>query len=121
MRTRLPRQPKFKGTSSVRYDIDIGEYRGYIQGAALYQTGATQDLNTRNARLLGDTAGFISFDFSAGIKKDNWHADIFIQNAFDRRGNLTRNTFCSIDFCADSSRAFAIRPQFFGIKFGQSF
>jgi len=119
--TRLPRQPKFKGTSSVRYDTDIGEYRGYIQGAALYQTGATQDLNTRNARLLGDTAGFISFDFSAGIKKDNWHADIFIQNAFDRRGNLTRNTFCSIDFCADSSRAFAIRPQFFGIKFGQSF
>jgi outer membrane receptor protein involved in Fe transport len=119
--TRLPRQPKFKGTSSARYDTDLGEYRGYIQGAALYQTGATQDLNVSNARLLGDTKGFISFDFSAGIKKDGWHADIFIQNAFDRRGELTKNTFCSIDFCSGSSRTFAIRPQFFGIKFGQSF
>ncbi|HEX7858540.1 MAG TPA: TonB-dependent receptor [Sphingobium sp.] len=119
--TRLPRQPKFKGTTSIRYDTNLGDYRAYIQGAALYQTGATQDLNTKNDALLGDTSGFISFDFSGGIKKDKWHFDLFIQNAFDRRGQLTRNTFCSIDFCSGSSRVFTIKPQIFGIKFGQSF
>jgi outer membrane receptor protein involved in Fe transport len=116
--TRLPRQPKFKGTTSIRYDTDIGDYRAYFQGAALYQGGATQDLNVANNALLGNTAGFVSFDFSAGLKKDNWTVDLFLQNAFDKRGELTRNTFCSIDFCANSSRVFTIKPQFFGIKFG---
>ncbi|MFM9937303.1 MAG: TonB-dependent receptor [Novosphingobium sp.] len=116
--TRLPRQPKFKGTTTIRYDTNLGSLKAYFQGAALYQTGATQDLNEFNNNLLGNTSGFVSFDFGAGVKKDNWTADLFIQNAFDRRGQLTRNTFCSISVCAGSSRTFPIRPQFFGLKLG---
>ena len=116
--TRLPRQPKFKGTTTIRYDTDFGELKGYFQGAALYQTGATQDLNEFNNNLLGNTPGFLSFDFGAGVRKDQWSLDLFIQNAFDRRGQLTRNTFCSISVCAGSSRTFPIRPQFFGLKIG---
>lgn len=119
--TRLPRQPKFKGTTQVRYDTVLGKMDAYIQGAALYQTGATQDLNTELNDLLGNSAGFVSFDFSAGVKKDKWSVDVFIQNAFDRRGILTTNTFCSISICSGSSRNFPIRPQFFGVKFGQRF
>lgn len=116
--TRLPRQPRFKGTTTIRYDTDIGEYKAYFQGAALYQTGATQDLNEENNRLLGNTPGFLSFDFGAGIRKDKWSLDAFVQNAFDRRGQLTRNTFCAIAVCSGSSRTFTIRPQFFGLKLG---
>jgi len=116
--TRLPRQPKFKGTTTIRYDTDIGSMKAYFQGAALYQTGATQDLNVENNALFGNTPGFVSFDFAAGVRKDHWTADVFIQNAFDRRGQLTRNTFCSITFCAGSTRTFIIRPQFFGLKLG---
>jgi hypothetical protein len=134
--TRLPRQPKFKGTTSVRYDTDFGDYGVYVQGAALYQTGATQDLNVSDNNLLvcpleaeeatlaGRSCsldGFVSFDFSAGIKKNNWSLTFFLQNAFDKRGELTTNTFCSITFCSGSSRTFAIKPQFFGIRFGQKF
>ncbi len=128
--TPLPRQPKFKGTSSVRFDTQAGEYDVYLQGAALYQTGSTQDLNVADNNLLVcegasgkpcRTKGFVSFDFSGGIKKDNWTLDLFIQNAFDKRGELTRNTFCSITFCSESSRTFTIRPRFMGIRFGQKF
>ncbi|MFC0150351.1 TonB-dependent receptor [Sphingobium scionense] len=119
--TRLPRQPRFKGTTSIRYDTDLGDYAAYLQGAALYQTGATQDLNVESNELLGNTKGFVSFDFSGGIKKDNWSVTLFLQNAFDKRGQLTKNTFCSIDFCSGSSRTFTIKPQFFGIRFGQKF
>ena len=119
--TRLPRQPKFKGTTSVRYDTVLGKMDAYVQGAALYQTGATQDLNTELNKLLGNSAGFVSFDFSAGVRKDKWSVDLFIQNAFDRRGILTTNTFCAISICSGSSRSFPIRPQFFGVKFGQRF
>jgi outer membrane receptor protein involved in Fe transport len=96
----------FKGTTSIRYDTDLGKFRAYLQGAALYQTNATQDLNTYNNSLLGNTSGFVTFDFSGGIKKDNWTLDLFIQNAFDKRGALTTNTFCSITFCSGSSRTF---------------
>jgi len=119
--TRLPRQPKFKGTTSIRYDVQFGGLDAYLQGAALYQTGATQDLNVNSNELLGNTSGFISFDFSGGLKKDNWSLTLFLQNAFDKRGELTKNTFCSIDFCANSARTFTIKPQFFGIRFGQRF
>jgi outer membrane receptor protein involved in Fe transport len=119
--TRLPRQPRFKGTTSVRYDMMMGDYSAFLQGAALYQTGATQDLNVASNALLGNTKGFVSFDFSGGIKKDGWSLTLFLQNAFDKRGQLTRNTFCSIDFCSGSSRTFTIKPQFFGIRFGQKF
>ena len=119
--TRLPRQPKFKGTTTIRYDTDFGELKGYLQGAALYQTGATQDLSGDNDILLGDTPGFVSFDFSGGISKDHWSLDMFIENAFDRRGQLTRNTFCSITFCSGSTRAFTIRPQFFGLRVGYKY
>jgi len=134
--TRLPRQPKFKGTSSIRYDTQFGDMDAYFQGAALYQTGATQDLNVFNSNLYVcpeiareetaagrscSTSGFVSFDFSAGIKKGNWTLDVFLQNAFDKRGALTQNTFCSITFCEDSTRTFTIKPQFFGIRWGQRY
>ncbi len=119
--TRLPRQPKFKGTTSLRFDSMLGQYDFYAQGAALYQTGATQDLNVALNDLLGNTPGFVSFDFAAGIKKDKWTLDLFIQNAFDKRGELTRNTFCSIAICSGSSRTFTIRPQFFGMRAGYRF
>jgi outer membrane receptor protein involved in Fe transport len=119
--TRLPRQPEFKGNSTVRYDTNLGPYGAHLQGAVLYQTGATQDLNVFNDKLLGDTPGFTSVDFSGGIRKDNWTIDLFVQNAFDTRGQLTKNTFCSITFCSNSARTFPIKPQFFGVKFAQHF
>ena len=119
--TRLPRQTQFKGNSTIRYDTTLGAYAAYVQGSANYQTGATQDLNTYNDALLGDTKGFTSFDFLTGVRKDNWKMEFFIQNAFDERGILTKNTFCSITFCSGSSRSFPIKPQFFGLRFAQDF
>jgi iron complex outermembrane recepter protein len=131
--TRLPRQPKFKGTTSIRYDTMISDMDAYVMGAALYQTSATQDLNVSDNNLYVcpeiansqttacTTDGFVTFDFSAGLKKDNWTLDFFIQNAFDNRGTLTMNTFCSITFCSGSTRAFPVKPQFMGVRWGQHF
>ena len=119
--TRLPRQPKFKGTTSIRYETNFGSYNGFLQGAALYQTGATQDLNVRDATLLGDTSGFISFDFTAGVSRENWRINVFLQNAFDRRGQISKNTFCSVSICSGSSRTYTIRPQFFGLQLGYKY
>ncbi len=119
--TRLPRQPLFKGDSTIRYDTTFGPYGAYLQGTSLYQTGATQNLNTYYDSLLGDTPGFVSFDFVTGVTRNNWKAELFIENAFDKRGELTKNTFCSIVFCSNSSRTYPIQPQFIGVRFSQIF
>jgi hypothetical protein len=111
----------FKGNTSIRYATDYGDYKLYAQGAVLYQTGATQNLNTSLDALLGDTSGFVSADFSAGGSKGPYTFELFAQNAFDTRGALTKNTFCSITFCANSSRTFTIKPRMIGIKVGYAF
>lgn len=120
--TRLPRQPRFKGNSSVRYEAALGRnWTGYLQAVANYQTGATQNLNSYLNTLLGNTSGFASFDFAAGVRQGDRTIELFAQNAFDERGILTRNTFCGIVICHDSARSYPIRPQFFGIRFSQNF
>jgi outer membrane receptor protein involved in Fe transport len=119
--TRLPRQPIFKGTSSIRYDTDIGEYKSFIEAQVLYQTGATQNLNTTLDALLGDTSGFASVNLSAGATKGPYHFELFVTNLTNELGQLTKNTFCSIQYCSNSSRTFTIKPQFFGIKFAYNY
>ena len=119
--TRLPRQPRVKVQGSARYDKPLGDYDAFVQGVAFYQSSSTSNLDTYKNSLLGNTPGFVSFDFSVGAKHDNISVELFLQNAFDKRGQLSKNTFCSIEYCASSSRTFPIRPQFFGVKVGQRF
>lgn len=119
--TRLPRQPKFKGQMSARYGFQLGSLDAWLQGVGFYQSSSTSNLDEGNNALLGNTPGFASFDASFGVKKDDWTIEAFIQNIFDKRGQLSKNTFCSIEYCSDSSRTFPIKPQFFGMKFGKRF
>ena len=52
----------------------------------------------------------------------NSSLELFVQNAFDKRGELNRNTFCQILICGPVAlRVYSVKPQFFGIKFGQKF
>lgn len=119
--TRLPRQPRFKGQASARYAFTFGQLDAFVQGVVQHQSSSTSNLDTFKNGLLGNTAGFTSFDFSAGFSRGTWKVEAFIQNAFDRRGELSRNTFCAIEYCSGSSRTLPLQPQFFGMRFGQTF
>jgi outer membrane receptor protein involved in Fe transport len=119
--TRLPRQPRFKMNLTARYDTTIGRYKAFFQGSVLHQSSATSDLDQSNNEALGNTPAFETFDVSGGLEKGNWHLSLFLNNMFDNRGQLTKNTFCSIQYCSGSSRTYPVKPQFFGIKFGQKF
>jgi outer membrane receptor protein involved in Fe transport len=116
--TRLPRQPRLKVQTTARYTFKVNGLEPFVQGTLFYQTSSTSDVIALNDQLLGDTKGFASADFSAGVKLDKWTVQAFIQNAFDERGILSKNTFCSIQLCANSSRSFPIKPQYFGLKLG---
>ncbi|EGD59290.1 TonB-dependent receptor [Novosphingobium nitrogenifigens DSM 19370] len=119
--TRLPRQPRFKGQIQARYEYKIGELGSFLQFAANHQSSSTSNLDTLKDTLLGDVPGFTSVDFSTGISKDKWSVQFYIDNIADKRGQLSRNTFCAIEVCSDSTRTYTIKPRIFGLKFSNRF
>jgi iron complex outermembrane recepter protein len=119
--TRLPRQPRFKGSTTARYDIERPNGSAFVQAQAFYQTGSTSDLDVSNDALLGDTSAFVTFNFSVGETFGKTSVEAFIENAFDNRGILSKNTFCSIQECAGSSRSYPTKPQFFGLRVGYKY
>ena len=120
--TRLPIQPKLKGNATVRYNFPIQSTDAFVQGSAQFQTSSRSFLLDQDAETVGYTGGFATFDFSAGAKFSNgMTAELFILNAFDRRGELSRNTACAPSYCGPFYRAYPVRPQFFGIRLRQRF
>ena len=119
--TRLPVQPKFKGAMTARYEFPISSYDAFLQGSLSYQGGTRTFLTDADFAAVGATRGFTTFDFSAGTSFGAWSVEAFIQNAFDKRGQLGLNTACSTTICGPFSRAYTTKPQLFGLKLGTKF
>jgi iron complex outermembrane receptor protein len=120
--TQLPVTPKVKANGTARYAFDMGEYRSFVQGSVVHQSSTTYSLeNTRF--LAGDTPAFTTFDFSAGTAKDSWHVEAYVENAFDKRGQLGKLSECNdaLGYCLSNAKVYPVRPMQFGIKFGQKF
>jgi iron complex outermembrane receptor protein len=131
--TRLPTTPKFKGSGTARYTFEMGDKKPFVQGVVNYQ-GSTRagllDSDTLPAAdpitgvirdQYGFTKGFATFDFSAGIKIGDISVEAFIENAFDKRGILSKSASCGLSECNFAARLYPIKPQLFGVKFGQRF
>lgn len=119
--TRLPIQPKFKGSLTARYDFEFGDWKPWFQASVNHQSSARSYLGVVEGSLLGDTPGFATVDFSIGTKKDSWSVELFIQNILDDRGELSRNTVCAPVYCGPFYRVYPIKPQLFGIKLSQRY
>lgn len=120
--TRLPVQPKFKGNLTARYEFEAGSTPLFFQASMLHQSNSTSLLRTRDNNALGNVPGFTTFDFSFGGEIwENTTFELFMNNAFDERGILSRNSQCVLLVCLQNGRAFPVKPQIFGVKFGQKF
>jgi iron complex outermembrane recepter protein len=119
--TRLPVQPKIKVNGTIRYDFTLGEHDSFVQGTVLTQGGVRNFLGLADNDAVGNTKGFTTFDFSGGIKFGELSFEAFLQNAFDKRGILSRNTFCAPVYCGANARSYPVKPQLFGIKVSQRF
>ena len=121
--TQLPIQPKFKGNLTARYALPISSLDAFVQGSVSYQSASRPFLT--NAEFTGsggqNLKGFATADFSAGTKISNWSVELYIQNAFDKRGILSLNSACGITSCLAAARSFPIKPQNFGLKIGTKF
>ena len=128
--TRLPVQPKFKMSATARYDFPVGSVDAFVQGSMNTQTNSTSLLGVIDNSVFGSSPGFTTADFSVGGKVGNYSFQLFIQNAFDKRGSLSHNaTIGPADFennypggdPAHFTRTYPIKPQYFGLKVGTKF
>ena len=121
--TQLPIQPKFKGNLTARYAFPISSLDAFVQGSVSYQSAGRPFLT--NAEFGGsggrNLSGFATADFSAGTKISNFSVEVYVQNAFDKRGILSLNSACGLTQCLAAARAFPTKPQQFGLKIGTKF
>ncbi len=122
--TRLPVNPRFKINATARYDFETGEFKNFLQGSFNHQSGTTQYLETTSSDILGPTRAFSTFDFSLGTSWQGYTLSAYIQNAFDKRGILSKSASCAIGapvFCGYYARSYPIKPQIFGLRAGARF
>jgi iron complex outermembrane receptor protein len=121
--TELPVTAKVKTNGTARYGFNVGEYKSFFQGSVVHQSSTTYSLEAVPNQLVGNSPGFTTFDFSVGTALQNWHIEAYIQNAFDRRGDLGKNSECAdfVGYCYSNTKVYPIQPQVYGIKFGQKF
>lgn len=117
----LPITSKFKGNATARYEWDAGDVHAHVQGAWVYQSKSYADLRTIERDIEGAMPSFSTFDFTGGVKRDNWFVEAFLKNAFDERGNVSRTTQCAIQVCGAQTYIVPTKPRTIGIRFGQNF
>jgi iron complex outermembrane receptor protein len=120
--TRLPVTPKFKGNLTARYRFDLGGFDAHLQGALAYVGSRWADLRTEQRAILGKVESYTVANFAAGIGRDSWTAELFVDNAFDRRGQLDRWAQCDAAVCGVTGTYITpTRPRSVGLRFGQRF
>jgi len=128
----LANSPQFQGNLRARYEFPIGEYKGFGQFGATTQTysfSTTDQISNTLATPMPNTGapggpptsvafknpGFSTFDFSAGISKDAWTTQLYIDNLTNKLAwtYSQYNEYVK----ADS----VIRPRTAGLRFGYKF
>lgn len=128
--TRLPITPELKLSASGRYTVPVGSAKVYGQALVTYQSSAASDLRTavtqagtgnivNPAALQGRLAAFASANFAFGTSFKDYTLELFVQNAFDARGELSRFQECGS--CSQRPYVVVTTPRTFGIRLGSKF
>lgn len=124
----LPFSPAFKGNFTARYTFPFQGWEAFVQGSATWQTSAPAALLLSEVQYLGSMPGFATADFSVGAKHNNLTVELYLKNAFDTHGQLSRFTPCTTSVCAATYGTIPtalyvvpIQPLSLGVKVGQKF
>ncbi len=118
--TRLPVSPLFKGNLIARYQFPLAGLDAHVQGALVSQSDVVPALEVANVQALGKQPAYSSFDFTGGIEHGHWSAELYLDNAFDKRGEQSRYSACSPTVCTNTY-VWPIRPRSIGLNFSQKF
>jgi outer membrane receptor protein involved in Fe transport len=117
----LPVTPEFKGNITARYEFPVMTYNSYARGAVVYTGERESSLLTFDREVLGKVPAYTTVDLAAGFGKDDWSAELYINNAFDELGETGRGVSCVTSVCGDQVYSFIIQPRTIGIRFSQEF
>ena len=100
--------PSFQGNLRVRYEWDLtGDLGAYIQPQLSHSASKLTDIIEINKLEL---ASYTVFDLATGIIGDQWSLEIFGENLFDKRAELSGN------FVFDRARITTNRPMTIGMR-----
>lgn len=119
--TQLPITPKYKVNGTARYEFEVGDALVHLQSAVAYQSASQPDLRIFERSLLGRQPEFTTVDFSAGVDRDNWSAELFVANATDKRAQLYRYANCTTAICGNEPSVLVNPPRTIGFRFSQRF
>jgi iron complex outermembrane recepter protein len=118
----LPTTPRFKGNVIARYAFGVGDIEAHLQGAFVYQSQVWEDLRTVERNIIGPQRAYGVADFSAGIAKNGLSVELYLNNAFDRRGDIYSYAECTEAICGPVKvYHYTNHPRTIGLKFGQKF
>jgi len=118
--TELPVVPKYKANLTSRYRFDVGQFDAFLQAAFVYQAETHSALVPYDENVLGKNASYGIADLSAGFGNQGFTVQLFVNNAFDKRAEITRFAQCREEIC---SKPYIVtnQPRTIGLKFGQKF
>ena len=130
--TRLPVTPKFKASATARYAWPMGPGRAHVQAGIAYQGSASADIRQNIGTIddqsvpinpndaLGRIKSSTLVDLFAGYEWGRYSFEVFGENIFDERNELSRFTSCNSSYCY---RLHIVpgRPRTIGIRAGAKF
>jgi iron complex outermembrane recepter protein len=130
--TQLPNTPKFKGNVLARYEWPIGGVDAHVQGGYVYTSSIKSQLTPYYNELIGTQPAYGLMNLLGGVSRSNWQAELFVENVFDKRGEVTRSVPCMIAgggssyypgvaICGTKPLVTIATPRTIGIRFGQHF
>ncbi|MEA3064783.1 MAG: hypothetical protein QOJ27_1229 [Sphingomonadales bacterium] len=117
--TRLPVTPKFKASATGRYEFPLGSGTAHVQSVLTHQSSSSADLRVAAAAVLGRLRPYTMADFAFGMEWGRFTGEIFLENAFDKRAELTRYQQCGQ--CNLRVYIVPYRPQTLGLRVGTRF
>ncbi|WP_438728471.1 TonB-dependent receptor [Parasphingorhabdus sp. DH2-15] len=100
--------PSFQGNIRARYEWNVfGDWTGHVQPQLTHSASVATDIIQIN-RLTLDS--WTTVGFAAGITNDSWSLELFGENLFDERAQISAN------FVNDRSRITVNRPLTVGLR-----
>ena len=119
--TALPITPKFKGNIVARYGFNLGGFDAHVQGSVAHAGKAASRLALDANAIIGDIEANTTADLSAGIAKDNYSVELFVQNVGNEDAALYKTAQCAESVCGVQPYGVRPQPRTIGIKFTQKF
>ncbi|WP_277982393.1 TonB-dependent receptor [Sphingomonas faeni] len=117
--TRLPITPRFKASGTARYSMPIGTAKAYIQGLVAHQSSASADIRLAQAATLGRLKAYTTGNASVGAEVSNFTFEVFVQNLWDERAQLSRYQQCGT--CSQRTYIVTSTPRTIGLRAGAKF